>query len=195
MRTRRQTALAAEVGRGGRHLARRAFLRGAVGLALALRLPWPARVLAEAARESEGLGPQTLELLEQSGFVYVSPLRQDGSESTCHGEVWFGWLDGAAVLITSRMAWKARALERGLDRARVWVGDHGRWRRLVGTNEAFREAPRFDARVSRSRDAELLERLVLVYREKYPSEIGRWEERFRSGFASGERVLLRYEPL
>jgi hypothetical protein len=180
---------------GGRRLARRAFLRGAVGLALALRLPWPTMALAEAARESEGLGPRTLELLERSGFVYVSPLRADGGESACHGEVWFGWLDGAVVLITSRTGWKARALARGLDRARVWVGDHGRWKRLVGTNEAFRQAPSFDARVSRSEEAALLERLILLYREKYPGEIGRWEERFRSGFASGERILLRYEPL
>ena len=68
--------------------------------------------------------------LKQSGLVYISPLRADGSESTCHGEVWFAWLDGSVVIITGRDRWKARAVARGLDGARLWVGDHGPWKRL-----------------------------------------------------------------
>jgi hypothetical protein len=196
MRTRRPTARASE-GHGvhAAGLPRRAFLLGLPGLVLALRGALPVRAGAEARAPGTGLPPKTLALLEASGFVYVSPLLGDGSESTCHGEVWFGWLDGAVVLITARDSWKARALSRGLDRARIWVGDHGRWRRLLGTNEAFREAPHFDARVRRSDEADLFARLLGLYREKYPDEIARWEPRFRSGFASGERVLLRYEPL
>jgi hypothetical protein len=99
------------------------------------------------------------------------------------------------VLITAQDTWKARSLARGLARARVWVGDHGPWKRAVGRNEAFRSAPSFDARASVSKDAVLFEHLLARYREKYDREIGRWEERFRSGFASGERVLIRYEPV
>jgi hypothetical protein len=158
-----------------------------LGAGTALALAWPR--LAAAALPADVAG-----LLERSGFVYVSPLRSDGSESRCHGEVWYGWLDGAVVLITSQTSWKARALARGLARARIWVGDHGRVSRVLGENDAFRKAPSFEARVERSRDAALLDRLMKTYRAKYPAEIGSWEGRMRSGFESGERVLLRYLP-
>ena len=130
--------------------------------------------------------------LESSPYVYVSPLRSDGSESSCHAEVWYAWLDGAVVLITARTAWKARALEKGLDRARIWVGDYGRWKRLVGRNEAFREGPSYVARAERSDDAALLDRMLASYDGKYPAEIGSWRDRMRTGFETGERVLLRY---
>jgi hypothetical protein len=173
-------------GPGIRHLIRRReFLLAALAGALA------PRALARAAAG----GPALETALEESGLVYVSPLRSDGRESTCHGEVWFAWLDGAVVLITARDGWKARAVARGLDRARIWVGDHGTWKRLVGRNEAFREAPSFDARAAFAKDAALLERLIAVYERKYPGEIGRWRGRFQEGFADGSRVLIRYTPL
>jgi len=158
-----------------------------LGAGAALLWTWPRTALAEAP------SAEVATLLEKSGFVYVSPLRADGSESRCHGEVWFAWLDGSVVLITSKDAWKGRALLRGLDGARIWVGDHGRVSGLTGT-DAFRQAPSFDAKATRSKDAGLLDRLMLRYREKYPEEIGRWEPRMREGFASGERLLIRYAP-
>jgi hypothetical protein len=172
---------------------RRTFLGASAAL---LALP-----LARLASARDLAGPPGLALaddleraLEKSEFVYVSPLRADGSESTCHGEVWYAWLDGAVVLNTKGDTWKARALARGLERARVWVGDHGRWKGRLGKNEAFRGAPSFDARVERSRDAALLARLLEAYDVKYPDEIGRWRDPMRDGFASGERLLLRYVP-
>jgi hypothetical protein len=156
-------------------------------------LLWPAlRPLRAAAAPDEALAPKTLRALEASPFVYVSPLRADGSESTCHGEVWFAWIDGAVVINTAATTWKARAVARGLDRARIWVGDHGRWQRPFGRNEDFRVAPHFDARVERSRDAVLLDALLAGYERKYPDEIGRWRERMRAGFDDGTRWLLRY---
>jgi hypothetical protein len=158
-----------------------------LGLGAAAALAWPARSRAA------GLGADVTALLEKSGFVYVSPLLGSGAESRCHGEVWFGWLDGSVMLITSKESWKARALGRGLSRARIWVGDHGRVGRVLG-REAFRAAPSFEARASEEKDAALLDRLMPLYREKYPDEIGSWEPRFRSGVASGERILIRYEP-
>ncbi len=173
-------------GPGIRHLIhRREFLLAALAGAFAPRA---------LARAGEG-GPALESALQKSGFVYVSPLRSDGRESACHGEVWFGWLDGAVVLITARDRWKARAVARGLDRARIWVGDHGTWKKLVGTSEAFREAPSFEARGAFANDPALLERLIAAYERKYPEEIGRWRDRFREGFADGSRVLIRYTPL
>jgi hypothetical protein len=160
---------------------RRTFLGAALGL-----LCSPAAALARAAEFESALA--------SSLFVYVSPLRSDASESRCHAEVWYGWIDGAVVLITGRDRWKARAVARGLDRARIWVGDYGRWKRLIGKDEGFRKGPSFVARAEFVRDAALLDRLLAIYEKKYPEEIGDWRVPMRSGFADGSRVLIRYRP-
>ena len=169
---------------------RRAFLA-----ASAAALAWPvSRAFAEPRSGSSDFGATHAALLQQSGFAYVSPLLADGSESSCHGEVWYGWLDGAVVVITAAQTWKARALSRGLDGARVWVGDHGRWKRMLGRNEAFREAPHFDAVATSVRDEALLDRLLALYEQKYPEEIGAWRDKMRSGYRDGSRLLIRYAP-
>ena len=177
-------------------ISRRRFLFAAAGLALApaaLALPASARrrLFADAAA---GVAAALAAALAKSPFVYVSPLRKNGEESRCHAEVWFGWEGGAVVLITASSGWKARALTRGLDHARVWVGDYGRWKRLGMTSDAFRAAPSFVARASASQDTSLLERLLSIYDEKYPDEIGTWRDRMRAGFHDGSRVLVRYVP-
>ena len=133
--------------------------------------------------------------LRESPFVYVSPLRSDGEESACHAEVWYAWIDGAVVITVASDRWKARSIDRGLDRARIWVGDHGRWKGLLGPNEDFREAPVFDARAEKLWDAGLLDRLLVEYDRKYPGSIDRWRDRMKSGNADRSRVLIRYEPI
>lgn len=168
-----------------RGVSRRVFVAGVATLLVA---PW------SRADEREPRLPAQ-RVLETSRYVYVSPLRSDGSESTCHGEVWFAWLDGAAVVTTATSTWKVRAVARGLDRARVWIGDHGRWKRMLGRNEAFREAPQFEARARAFQDPELLDRLLANYEKKYPKEIGRWAPRMRAGHANGTRILIAYEPV
>ena len=146
------------------------------------------RALAEDALPSE--------LLAKSPFVYISPLRKDGGESKCHSEVWYGWIDGAVVINTAPTTWKSRALAAGHDRARIWVGDHGRVKRMIGTNDAFRSAPHFDAKVESVKSGEaLLERLLAVYAKKYPREIANWQNTMRDGYRSGQRLLLRYTPV
>lgn len=179
-----------------RGLDRRTFLGGALA---ALLLPFVQRARAADAKAgaapAPALPPATLAALESSEFVYVSPLRSNGEESTCHAEVWFAWLDGGVVLITSKEGWKARSVAAGRARARLWVGSHGRWKGLMGRNEAFRQAPSFEARATRVEDPAVLERLIASYEKKYPAEIARWRDKFRDGYASGERWLLRYEPV
>ncbi len=134
-------------------------------------------------------------LLEGSPFVYISPLHANGSESACHGELWYAWLDESVVVTVATDRWKASALARGLDRARIWVGDHGRWKTWYGGhNEAFKAAPHFDARAERVEGPEILERLLARYESKYPAEIGDWRERMREGGAEGTRIVMRYSP-
>lgn len=170
-------------------LDRRSFLIAA-GAALLL----PRRAFAAETAVPEA----TQSLLEKSSFVYVTPLKKDGSESTCHGEVWFGWLDGTVVINTRRGTWKARALEKGLDRAKIWVGDHGRWKGVLpggAANEAFRNAPSFEAKARFETDKSVNERLLALYQKKYGAEFDRWHEDMTSGFFSGQRKLIRYEPI
>ena len=190
MSERRARARASEASfsHGGALLDRRTFLTAALALGLA-----PRRLLA--AEDGSTLPEATRRALAGSPFVYVSPLRSDGRESTCHGEVWYAWLDGRVALVTGTDRWKARSVARGLDRARIWVGDFGRWKRGPFENDAFRQGPSFDARATTSKDPALLERMLEQYEGKYPDEIGTWRERFRQGLASGERVLVLYEPL
>ena len=169
---------------------RRRFLSLATrGLAAATLAPW----LAPAPRAGASSGARAL--LASSPYVYVSPLLRDGSESTCHAELWFGWIDGAVVVTVSRDRWKARAIRSGRSRARIWVGDHGRWRGVLWNDESFREAPSFEARGEIVADARLLDALLALYETKYPDEIGQWRDRMRSGHADGSRVLVRYVPL
>jgi len=181
-----------------RRLDRRAFLGACAGLLL-----WPLAGRAADGSPEAGGAPAPGEgtdlpvhALETSPFVYVCPLRAGGEESTCHAEVWFAWLDGAVVINTAPTTWKARALARGLDHARIWVGDHGRWKGLLGTSDAFRQAPHFDARARAVRgDDALLERLLATYTRKYPREIGAWVDKMRAGYHDGSRLLVRYEPI
>lgn len=179
---------------------RRQFLAVAAGAVAWLWAPrGSAQSAAGEATPRTTLAPGTRTLLEDSEFVYISPLRAGGSESTCHGEVWFGWLDGGVVINTRPSSWKATALrERGLERARLWVGNHGRWKTGLtgrGRNEAFRAAPHFDARAQLVTDVAVLDRQLALYETKYAGEFDRWRDEMRSGFHSGERVLIRYEPL
>jgi hypothetical protein len=150
-------------------------------------------LLAPRTLAAGGLSPELVGELEKSPLVYISPLRQDGSESRCHGEIWFAWEGGSVVVVTSRDAWKARALARGLERARIWVADYGRIRRDAAGKLA--KAPHFAARGRIDRDPAAFGRVVPIYARKYPDEwASKWEPRFEQGMADGSRVLIRYTP-
>ncbi len=166
-------------------LTRRTFLAAAAAGTAGLLLPRFARAdagaLTEAARAALGA----------SRLVYVSPLKKDGAESTCHGEVWFVADGGDVLVVTAADRWKARALGAGLDRARLWLGDFGVWTRADG---AWKGAPSFAARAAFEKDSAARERALEAFGKKYPAEWGKWGPRFRDGLADGSRVLIRYAP-
>lgn len=160
------------------------LLGGVVGLgvlALSPTRPW-----------AQGLPEETRAALDQSPFVYISPLRSDGEESRCHGEVWFAFDRGSVLIVTEANTWKSRALAAGLDRVRIWVGDFGPVRRA---GERFRSAPVFTAKAAGGKDDAAFERLLAAFGKKYPAEWDRWEPRFRRGYADDSRVLIRYDPI
>ena len=179
---------------GEASLTRRRFLTrlgvGAVGLACAL--PGQPRTVLAKQPDSSSL---PISLLEKSSFVYISPLLRNGKESSCHAELWYAWIDDSVVVTVARDRWKAIALEKGLNGARIWVGDHGRWKtRLGGRNEEFLTAPNFYAKAERVEDKKMIEPLLTVYAKKYPNEIAKWRDRMRSGNADGSRIMIRYRP-
>lgn len=163
---------------------RRRFLGQAAGALGALLIPrrlWaePETPDAESLRQA----------LAQSPLVYVSPLRSDGSESTCHAEVWFVTDGDDVLIVTTRDRWRARAVQRGLRQARLWVGDFGVWKK----SDRFRTGPHFVARASLESDPHVRERALERYGRKYAQQgWQKWGPRFRQGFADGSRVLIRY---
>ena len=154
-----------------------------VGATLAPRLRAQDGVtLSEAARSA----------LDKSRLVYVSPLHPDGSESSCHGEVWFFIDDGDVVLGTDRKRWKVRAVEKGWDRARIWVGDFGP---VAKAGNRYRDAPQFDSRASLDADPATFAKLMESFGEKYAEGWDKWGPRFQQSYDDGTRVLIRYAPI
>ena len=183
-----------DIDAGEASLTRRRFLTrlgvGAVGLACAL--PGQPRTVLAKQPDSSSL---PISLLEKSSFVYISPLLRNGKESSCHAELWYAWIDDSVVVTVARDRWKAIALEKGLNGARIWVGDHGRWKTMLGgRNEEFLTAPNFYAKAERVEDKKMIEPLLTVYAKKYPNEIAKWRDRMRSGNADGSRIMIRYRP-
>ena len=169
-------------------LGRRQFL-AATACVLAAPLEAFARDAAPALSES------TRTALAQSKYVYVSPIKTDGEESRCHGEVWYGWFEGSVFMSCAPDSWKARAIAKGLGRARVWVGDYGRWKKVLGENPDFLNGPRFEAAAGVSEDTDQVARLLAELARKYPKEFPGWKDRMETGHRDGSRLLLRYTPV
>jgi hypothetical protein len=152
------------------------FAAAAAGIALL-----PKRGVTASASLEAGLA--------ESDLIYLTPLHGDGRESTCQAEVWFVAEGHDAWVVTANDAWRARAVKRGIDRARVWVGDVGVWTRADG---AYRRLPVADAEVAQVDDADVHVRVLTLFGSKYPLSWVLWGPRFRNGLADGSRVLLRY---
>ncbi len=161
-------------------MTRRALLHSAS--ALALLGPACARLaLADTA--------PAVAFLDKSALIYLTPIRSNGEESACHGEVWFVHHEGEIYVVTKADAWRAEALSRGLTRARIWIGEFGVWTRA---KERYRSAPRLMIEGRHETDAATHASVLEVFGRKYADEWGTWGPRFRDGLADGSRVMLRY---
>ena len=129
--------------------------------------------------------------LDKSAVVYISPLKKDNVESTCHAEVWFTVDDGDIYVVTSSKAWRARAISLGLTQARMWVGEFGVWK---DSKEAYRKAPELLASGALVSDAAIQARVLETFGKKYYIQWLGWGPKFRGGLKDGSRVMLRYTP-
>jgi len=144
------------------------------------------------ARRAFAADAPAVAALATSPLVYLCPTRADGSDSRCQAEVWFVPIDGEVFVCTSAKAWRARAVDQGLRRARLWVGDFGPWKQSDG---AYRSAPHLVVEGSLETDAAVRTRALTAFGAKYSAEWTTWGPRFHDGLADGSRVLLRYRAL
>ena len=170
-------------------LSRRRFLEGAVALSGALFLPAHS---AFSADEKFALSKEARRAMAKSPLVYMTPIKSNGKESQCHSEIWFAHHESEIYLVTPDDAWRTQAIRKGLDRARIWVGDYGVWR----NNDKFKTAPSYlaKARILKTGDP-AIERCLGIMGKKYPSDWDKWGPRFRTGLNDGSRVVLRYKPV
>lgn len=173
-------------------LHRRDLLRSGLPLLAApLIAPWstPARA-ATAARAPAATPASVLAALANTDLVYLSPVKRDGRDSRCQAEVWFTHQDKRLWVVTATPSWRNRALDRGLRRTRVWVGDVGQWKDAGGKH---RQLPVTLATARRIADRTEQQRVLGLFGEKYTAEWLLWGPRFRNGLADGSRVLLQYD--
>lgn len=130
--------------------------------------------------------------LVESDLVYLTPLKANGSPSTCHGEVWFAYDGADVIVVTASDTWRARAVKKGIDRARLWVGEFGVWTESEGR---FRTAPQTDAIASIDANPESHTTALDLFGDKYTMEWIVWGSRFKAGLADGSRVMIRYRPV
>jgi len=141
----------------------------------------PSRLWADATRG-----------MAESALIYITPLKQDGRESSCQAEVWFQLHDGAMYVVTSNKAWRAIAVGKGLTSARVWVGDVGQWKSSDGKYKAL---PVVTTQANIVGDKAVQTGVLDKMGRKYPGEWSTWGPRFNNGLADGSRVMLRYTPV
>ena len=162
---------------------RRRILEGAtLGLGILALTPMR-RALADA--------PALDKALDKSDLVYVTPIKTNGQESTCHAEVWFVHREGAIYVCSETKTWRARAVKKGLTKARVWVGDYGTWKKA---NDGFKKAPTADVTASLVTAADKQAPVLDAFGDKYGMSWLSWGPKFRGGLKDGTRVLIEYRP-
>ena len=136
-------------------------------------------VLLAFARGHAGLAPAVDEALRKATYVYVQSERKTGEWST-PAEIWFHYEEGKVYVGTRPTSWRVKRLGWKRTKARIAVGTA--------------DGPTFEARGELVKDRAVEDRLMADYAKKYPEGWAKFEQAFRDGFKSGERVVVRYTP-
>ncbi len=144
-------------------------MRRAVAVALVL--------VALTARA--GLNHALDEALRSAKYVYVQSERKTGEWSKS-AEIWFHYEDGKVYVGTKPTSWRVKRIGWKRAKARIAVGKP--------------DGPAFQAHGEVVKDHAVEERLMADYAKKYPDGWSKFEQPFRDGFKSGERVVVRYTP-
>lgn len=126
-----------------------------------------------------GYSAELEEALKTSTYAYISSERKSG-ELGSPAEIWYMYHDGAVWVGTPKTTYRAKRIRAGRTKARVAVGKT--------------DGPAFDATASIVDDPKINDLLFETFAQKYPGGWKSHEESFRSGFADGSRVLIKYIP-
>jgi hypothetical protein len=142
-------------------------------------LPLTVLVLVLVTGAALALSTDLERALKESQYVYIQSERQSGAFGK-PAEIWFMY-DGGAVLVgTPQTAWRVKRIKAGRKRARIAVGKA--------------DGPAFDATGELVKDPAVEQRLLEELGRKYPDGWKRFADRFREGFKTGDRVIVRYTP-
>jgi hypothetical protein len=130
--------------------------------------------------------------IDSSDLIYLTAIRSDGNESSCQSEVWFVPRGSDLYVVTATSSWRVRALKKGLNKARIWVGDLGPWQ---GTEGKYKDLPILDAMAAEVTDATEQEQILDKFGSKYTAGWIFYGSRFRDGLADGSRTMVRYRPM
>jgi hypothetical protein len=131
------------------------------------------------AAAAAALSPDVDRALHDAKYVYIQSERKSGQLGK-PAEIWF-YYDGKAVYVgTPPTSWRVRRLKAGRKKAHIAVGKA--------------DGPAFDATGEVVKDAAAEQKMMDEYARKYPEGWARFADKFREGFKSGERVLVRYTP-
>jgi hypothetical protein len=143
------------------------------------RLPVIILALVLVSGVATALSSDLERALRESQYVYIQSERKTGTLGK-PAEIWFMY-DGGAVLVgTPPTSWRVKRIKAGRKRARIAVGKV--------------DGPAFDATGEVVHDAKVEQRLLEAFGRKYPDGWKRFGDRFREGFKSGDRVVVRYTP-
>ena len=135
--------------------------------------------LTLATGAAAALSSEVDRALKDSKYVYIQSERKSGELGKA-AEIWF-YYDGKAVWVgTPPTSWRVKRIKAGRKKARIAVGKS--------------DGPAFDASGDLVHDAAVEARLMEAYAKKYPEGWSRFADKFRDGFKSGDRVLVRYTP-
>lgn len=137
-----------------------------------------AALFAGAARAGE-LPADVKTALETSKYVYISSTRKDGSLGK-PAEIWFLYHNGAVYVGTPPTTWRAKRIKKGRTAAKIAAG------KVNG--------PSFMATGAIVNEPDVLPVLFETYAKKYPDGWPQFEQKFRTGFKDGSRVLIKYTP-
>ena len=138
-----------------------------------------ATVLLTAAPVFAGFTPEQEKQLADATFVYIQSERKSGEWST-PAEIWF-FVDGGTLYVGTRpTSWRVKRIKAGRTKARIAIGKA--------------DGPAFEATGALVTDAVAQEKMMAAYAQKYPDGWKKYEQNFRDGFKSGERVLVAYTP-
>lgn len=126
---------------------------------------------------------------DSSRLIYISPLKGDASLSTCQAEVWFMPDGDDLLVVTQSDSWRAKAIGKGRDVAKIWVGDVGVWSR----NPQYVDLPSVMAQASLVTDPAVHASMLDKFGTKYTDEWPVWGPRWETGLADGSRVMIRYQ--